>query len=386
MKKYQFLYILLVLFLANSMNVIGQVTIGSNYTPSVGALLDLKENPDGTSTKGLLLPRVNLTANNVLTIDSGTTADNHHIGSVVYNLNTIENDEATRLCPGVHVWNGSKWQPLKPYPEVVLPPSLAGPQPDLVDPRDSETYHTARFYSVKVSYSCTSPQLTIIDAGVWMTQNLRYTQGLTQTTANNLVNMQYVTPANTGADAALIRANGKLYNWAAATFQKGNTTDGSGNVDNPPTFEANNERHGTPGAATEVLRQGICPTGWHLPTDTEWYTLIEALKLQPELYSSQSTASDADVGNVMKNTAVGTDGFQGTSKTSDLGGFDALLTGFANGTAGIKGYGLSSIWWNSSSYIYSSNAWTIRVYNSNSIAENSGGARNNNFAVRCKKN
>ncbi|MDR1503046.1 MAG: hypothetical protein LBT43_11400 [Prevotella sp.] len=39
-----------------------QVTIGSNETPNVDALLDLTETSAGTSTKGLLLPRVSLSS------------------------------------------------------------------------------------------------------------------------------------------------------------------------------------------------------------------------------------------------------------------------------------------------------------------------------------
>lgn len=367
-------------------NVRSQVTIGSDYPPKSGALLDLKENDNigANSIKGLLLPRVELTANNVLTIATGTGADLEHTGALVFNLKKIEIDAATRLCPGVHIWDGSKWQPLTPYPKIIVPPALAGPQSDLIDPRDSETYYTARFYSVKLNYSCTSPEPTIIDAGIWMTQNLRLTQGLVQNASDNLVTMQYANPSNTGASAALIRANGKLYNWAAATSQKGNTVNGQGNVDNPPSFVANNEQRGQPGADTEVKRQGICPTGWHLPTDTEFYTLAEALKLQPELYSSQTTASNADVGNVIKNTAGGTGSFQGTSKTSDQGGFDGLLTGFANSSSGISGYGVSTFWWSSSSFNLN-NAYKRRVDNSTSSIDQNASARNNMFAIRCKK-
>ena len=42
----------------------GQVTIGTSVSPHQDALLDLKENSNGTATKGLLLPRVELIALN----------------------------------------------------------------------------------------------------------------------------------------------------------------------------------------------------------------------------------------------------------------------------------------------------------------------------------
>lgn len=39
-----------------------QVTIGSGIAPDQNALLDLKENGSGSSSKGLLLPRVALSS------------------------------------------------------------------------------------------------------------------------------------------------------------------------------------------------------------------------------------------------------------------------------------------------------------------------------------
>jgi uncharacterized protein (TIGR02145 family) len=382
---FSLLYISIAILALVPTGAFSQVTIGSTEAPSKGALLDLKENLNGTSNKGLMLPRLELAANNILTIASGAASNSDYIGAVVYNTTKIETSEADRLCPGVHVWTGSKWQPLVLYPINTIPPSLAGPEADLVDSRDGETYHTARFHSVKAGnpYSCTSVEVVIIDAGIWMTQNLRYTQGLTNSPADTYIAMQYYTPSNTGATAARIRENGKLYNWAAASSQKGNTTTGQGNVDNPPAYDANNEGYNQAGATTEVRRQGVCPPGWHLPTDTEWYILTEALKLRPDLYSSQTTATDANAGNVMKNSTEAAGAYLGTSKPSDQGGFAGYLVGFANQNR-VTGYGVSNHWWASSSY-NGANSWKRRVDNSTSSIDWSPSSRNNHFSVRCKK-
>lgn len=103
----------------------GQVTIGSSKTPQKGALLQLEDNgtyADGqTTTKGLLLPRVNITnpaptsdADLALSIGAtGSWGMEDHIGLVVYNLS--ERTTADGLCPGLHVWNGTKWQPVDSY-------------------------------------------------------------------------------------------------------------------------------------------------------------------------------------------------------------------------------------------------------------------------------
>jgi hypothetical protein len=57
-----------------------QVTIGTGEPPHTDALLDLKENVGGTSTKGFLLPRVSLTAKSI-----AKPCSSHVKGMVVYN-------------------------------------------------------------------------------------------------------------------------------------------------------------------------------------------------------------------------------------------------------------------------------------------------------------
>lgn len=109
-------------------NLFSQVTIGSNESPNAGALLDLKmdNSKDVNSSKGLGLPRVEL--KNIRTekdlgktmgaTESGSLEHNAHIGLVVYNTGMNIESEATRFCPGIHVWDGEKWQPFIPYPEI----------------------------------------------------------------------------------------------------------------------------------------------------------------------------------------------------------------------------------------------------------------------------
>lgn len=89
-----------------------QVTIGSTNIPLPGAILDLKSEADGTSKKGLLLPRVELihtktllpTADESIAGNSGT-----HTGLVVYNV-VNRND----VCKGLYVWSGNEWVPFTP--------------------------------------------------------------------------------------------------------------------------------------------------------------------------------------------------------------------------------------------------------------------------------
>lgn len=89
-----------------------QVTIGSEFQPNKGAILDLKER-EGTgvnSTKGILMPRVALEKKNELTpvvseVDSSIQKMNH-TGLMLYNVNTVEQEG---LCPGLYTWNSMEW-------------------------------------------------------------------------------------------------------------------------------------------------------------------------------------------------------------------------------------------------------------------------------------
>lgn len=126
-------FILLICLLSLFVNeIFSQVTIGSSILPAKGALLDIKDGTsdlDGTgvtASRGLGLPRVELQANSgdlgkslngSITTDETLDKD-EHIGLLVYNVGIDESSEATRLCPGLHVWDGNKWEPIVPYPVI----------------------------------------------------------------------------------------------------------------------------------------------------------------------------------------------------------------------------------------------------------------------------
>ncbi len=81
-----------------------QVTIGSNVIPDANALLDLKNQSDvNASTKGLLLPRVQLTAT-----DKFAPLSAHVMGMVVYNTATA-GTAPNNVTPGYYYNNGAKW-------------------------------------------------------------------------------------------------------------------------------------------------------------------------------------------------------------------------------------------------------------------------------------
>lgn len=81
-------------------NTFAQVTIGSNIEPDADAILDLKQNQDGTSEKGLLLPRVNL-----ISSTNPSPLTEHVEGMIVYNKASVAD-----VLPGVFYNDGTHWK------------------------------------------------------------------------------------------------------------------------------------------------------------------------------------------------------------------------------------------------------------------------------------
>lgn len=108
MKQLLIQAMLIIAFFTSSLQA--QVTIGSNVQPNAGALLDLKQNTDGTSTKGLALPRVELS--DISRLQIGTAPElsgeerEKHIGLLVYNT---KEDLPRCLSSGIYSWNGEQW-------------------------------------------------------------------------------------------------------------------------------------------------------------------------------------------------------------------------------------------------------------------------------------
>ena len=105
-------------YVCASFSVYSQVTIGSMSAPLKGVLLELKEaesvNGESNSQKGLVLPRVFLTAIDKLSpmlTESDPDYENlksGHTGLVVYNVNT-----GFSSGKGAYVWDGTKWVSMK---------------------------------------------------------------------------------------------------------------------------------------------------------------------------------------------------------------------------------------------------------------------------------
>ncbi|MFT3995396.1 MAG: FISUMP domain-containing protein [Dysgonomonas sp.] len=395
-----------------------QVTVGSVEPPVKGALLQLKEienAPDGdiNSTKGLALPRVKLiqkrNADISVTIDGvapNAYSGDDHTGLVVYNTNQCFDNMGDDK--GVYVWNGSEWEFLFPF--------LGSTSYQFVDSRDGEVYFAGSFGT----------------AGDWMLENLRYVPNNTdtgftgfvhsiETSPNGTYSKHYAYPDGEGNNASYVPANhpsaswplrkknGILYNWYAATNNENNSTA--------------NQGEGS-GGELSVGPRGICPFGWHLPSDKEWSDLEREIYAKANLYSTYtldqvSTWSPWDNANwsygipsngllryrpsflgeghgaAMKSQCA-LDGSttlpRGKSFSGIRGGFNALLVGLRSSIASYDKspyrYGESVDFWTSSNYDPGYNdrgAYHRRMQYNTSAVYRSSHYKDVLGSVRCKK-
>jgi len=95
--------ILLLLMGLGAASVKAQVRIGGNTAPNASAVLDLNANDTNSGTKGLALPRVALTSNQMLLPGVAQNLT----GMLVYNTSTTGG--AGVNTTGIYFWNGATW-------------------------------------------------------------------------------------------------------------------------------------------------------------------------------------------------------------------------------------------------------------------------------------
>jgi len=118
--------------------------------------------------------------------------------------------------------------------------------------------------------------------------------------------------------------------------------------------------------------RGLCPTGWHVPTDGEWTTLETFLGGSSVAGGAlKSTVTQPTPGgwNLPNTGATNSSGF-----TAGPGGLRSLNGDFV--LVGDDGY-----WWSSS--LSGPNAWVRYLYYYNGSIYRSGSSRTYGFSVRC---
>jgi uncharacterized protein (TIGR02145 family) len=129
-------------------------------------------------------------------------------------------------------------------------------------------------------------------------------------------------------------------------------------------------------------RQGICPSGWHIPSESEWCQL--ELFLDPSVVCGSSGWKGTDAGGKLKETgnARWTEPNIGAT---DEAGFSALPGGNCNGGAGQFAHlGTAGTFWSASEYsagLY----WYRDLFNTQTQIFHGGNDLQVGFSVRCLK-
>jgi uncharacterized protein (TIGR02145 family) len=174
----------------------------------------------------------------------------------------------------------------------------------------------------------------IIGSQEWMSQNLStaiYSDG---TPLPQVTDPNEWAALTTGAwcwnnnDSATYAATyGRLYNWYAVAG----------------VYDAASE-------ANPALRKQLAPTGWHVPSDGEWSTMINFL--DPSADGGDNNNNIA--GGMMKTTGTILDGTGLWSwpneMASNVSGFSGTPGGNSSSNGGYFPIGLSGYWWSSSEF------------------------------------
>lgn len=193
----------------------------------------------------------------------------------------------------------------------------------ITDSRDGQKYKTVK-----------------IGSQVWMAQNLNYEMADSYCYGNN---------------ARSCTKYGRLYTWAAAMDSAGiwSTTGkgcGYGKICSP----------------TYPVR-GVCPSGWHLPTQTEWNTLFTVV------------GGSSVAGEKLKSTS----GWYNNGNGTDGFGFSALPAGYRRYYGFSGGNNCAGFW--SASEHDSNDAYYIYLSIDNVGAYLELSLKDNAFSVRCLK-
>jgi len=117
--------------------------------------------------------------------------------------------------------------------------------------------------------------------------------------------------------------------------------------------------------------RGVCPIGWHVPTDAEWSTLTTFLGGEIVAYSKLKEAGE--IHWIKYDTG-----------TNEIG-FTALPGGLRNSSGTFDDIGSRGSWWSSSEYGTTDAWYRLMDYNFSSVYRYLY-LKRNGFSVRCVKN
>ena len=228
-----------------------------------------------------------------------------------------------------------------------IPAGDAQPCPGMptVTDYDGNVYNT-----VKIGNQC------------WMKENLRtthYADGVEIPAGSNTSNdISYrYSPGNNYNN---VDVYGCLYNWSAVVHGSLYDNNGSANV------------------------RGVCPIGWHIPSDAEWMQLIEYVKSVPA-YRCLGYASS--IAKALADSVIWWGGGNPCCIGNNLGlnnltGFSAIPAGYRGSNNFTYGLGVSASFWSATDSNSLSVSFSLHFLNYNHV-ERGFSEKSSGYSVRC---
>ena len=315
-----------------------QIRLGGANPLACEGTIDLTQTPGETS---YTITKSNTSNNVTVTLTSAVTLSGSAVSVYMMILPGAQSEnlqiavkidgnwkEMSKIPPAGGFVRGKKYV-------VTLNTAHVGWNDAIQDSRDSQIY-----------------QYKTIGTQVWMTENLAYLPSVVGPgTGSNSTAYYYVYGYDgTDVDAAKATSNyttyGVLYNWPAAMSGAASSSADPSGV------------------------QGICPTGWHLPSDAEWTTLTVFL-------------GGVDVaGGKMKEAGFSHWTSPNTGATNESG-FTGLPGGYRIYDGNFSHIGFIGFWW-SSTEAYTDYAWSrILDYDLSNVDRVVYYLKEDGYSVRC---
>jgi len=203
--------------------------------------------------------------------------------------------------------------------QAVTPPTVE----TFVDSRDGKTYKKVK-----------------IDSQTWMAENLDYNASGSKCYGEDGQVNNMITLSNSDVQANCNKY-GRLYNWSTA-------------MDLPSSYNSSYTS-----GQIQTPHQGICPAGWHVPSDDEWDIFIRFVHANDETYNRTDNYRGNEAGAKLKSSSGWdwSDNFGVSGNGTDEYGFSALPGGYRNGGSGFYEAGDAGYWWSATEGTRASDAW-----------------------------
>ena len=214
---------------------------------------------------------------------------------------------------------------------------------------DNNVYNT-----VLIGTQCWTKEnlkVTKYNDGASIPLNNTYTSGTVSTVWQGLTTGAYAIYDNQASSGTNATNYGFLYNWYAA---KGIATTGS------------------------ITYKNLCPTGFHVPTDSDWNKLVIFIDSGADTLSSSFGTQSSSAGTKLKKNSA----LWSTNTGTDDYGFSALPGGARFSDGSFRGIGDAGAVW-SASQSSSTAAWgrALDKLNGNVVRSNHG--KSGAVSVRC---